>query len=379
MRHIRGLRDAPCPPWSWWSHAGHSRDELKLFIPKKLFFICCLMFYLLHLFGIINSEVLWGISLHRILSFQYSSTFVQWLIKELLNIILAWQYHLVAGLGTEVLTQGRLPLPVPALGLAVPRGRHRPDKRSKLISTTINVNRINQSFKCAIKIIWVDTWNLNVSSFSFTSSTCWYDKEDQHRIYLRPPHTLVFVILCLYLRIPGGDESGQGQGEADPRCCHPPGHYVSVWISGLRPTPGKTPNNSQFEDDFPNQSWQRCYHPVCPPVPEIVQWHNRWEYGIFRKMDDGSSNVAQPSPGCIPALWWIMCEHWPHASKYWAQVRAQDKWYSDKWTPGQVLVLGKNVSLPNHPIFPWLTRGQTGESWSHELRLRHAPSKLHPL
>ena len=33
-------------------------DELKLFIPKKLFFICCLMFYLLHLFGIINSEVL---------------------------------------------------------------------------------------------------------------------------------------------------------------------------------------------------------------------------------------------------------------------------------------------------------------------------------
>lgn len=34
------------------------RDELKLFIPKKLFFICCLMFYLLHLFGIINSEVL---------------------------------------------------------------------------------------------------------------------------------------------------------------------------------------------------------------------------------------------------------------------------------------------------------------------------------
>ena len=237
-----------------------------------------------------------GISLHRILSFQYSSTFVQWLIKELLNIILAWQYHLVAGLGTEVLTQGRLPLPVPALGLAVPRGRHRPDKRSKLISTTINVNRINQSFKCAIKIIRVDTWNLNVSSFSFTSSTCWYDKEDQHRIYLRPPHTLVFVILCLYLRIPGGDESGQGQGEADPRCCHPPGHYVSVWISGLRPTPGKTPNNSQFEDDFPNQSWQRCYHPVCPPVPEIVQWHNRWEYGIFRKMDDGSSNVAQPSP-----------------------------------------------------------------------------------
>ena len=150
-----------------------------------------------------------GISLHRILSFQYSSTFVQWLIKELLNIILAWQYHLVAGLGTEVLTQGRLPLPVPALGLAVPRGRHRPDKRSKLISTTINVNRINQSFKCAIKIIRVDTWNLNVSSFSFTSSTCWYDKEDQHRIYLRPPHTLVFVILCLYLRIPGGDESGK--------------------------------------------------------------------------------------------------------------------------------------------------------------------------
>ena len=35
-----------------------ARDELKLFIPKKLFFICCLMFYLLHLFGIINSEAL---------------------------------------------------------------------------------------------------------------------------------------------------------------------------------------------------------------------------------------------------------------------------------------------------------------------------------
>ena len=99
----------------------------------------------------------------------------------------------------------------------------------------------------------------------------------------------------------------------------------------LRPTRGKTPNNSQFEDDFPNQSWQRCYHPVCPPVPEIVQWHNRWEYGIFRKMDDGSSDVALPRlhPS---SLWWIMCEHWPHASKYWAQVRARDKWYSDKWT-----------------------------------------------
>lgn len=129
--------------------------------------------------------------------FQYSSTFVRWLIKELLNIILAWQYHLVAGLGTEVSTQGRLPLPVPALGLAVPRGRHRPDKRTKLISTTINVNRINQSFKCAIKIIRVDTWNLNVSSFSFTSSTCWYDKVDQHRIYSRPPHISICDFMSL--------------------------------------------------------------------------------------------------------------------------------------------------------------------------------------
>ena len=170
-------------------------------------------------------------------NFQYSSTFVWWLIKELLHIISA---HLVAGLGTEVLTQGGLALAVPALGLALPPGRHQPVIRERqLISTTINVNRINQSLKCAIKIIRVDTWNLNVSSFSFTSSTCWYDKVHKDRILYFS--TLAIVILCLYLAVPGGDESGEGQGEGDPLCCHPPGHYVSVWISVSAPHPGKLP------------------------------------------------------------------------------------------------------------------------------------------
>ena len=85
----------PGPPWSWGSHA--CRDQLKLFIPKKLFFICCLMFYLLHLLGIINSEVLWGIISAQNFKFQYSSTSVWWLIKELLNFFgrggsRLWQY-----------------------------------------------------------------------------------------------------------------------------------------------------------------------------------------------------------------------------------------------------------------------------------------------